>query len=226
MAKTTVYVVNGTEEVTSIKEVAKLLGKKVTKKGIEAGDYPEVTLLDADAQLDIEHKDEFASKEASDEEQAILDDPSTEVQDEDTPALTDTQEDDTPQDTTEDSSEDDIEYPEVGAFDTDKAMKKYIKGLTDQQLQDWCELEGVEWKHNDHESINRMRMAMAIKALHFPDTAPKKGKKSKSKYSDYTTEQLVQMALDEDIEVPDDKGDQRILRMYTIMALRKAGIIE
>jgi hypothetical protein len=225
MAKTTVYVVSNGEgatcEVTSIKAVSKLLGKTVTKKGIEAGEYPEVTLLDADAQLDLEHKDAIARQE-DEQEQANLGAEDTE----DTPALTDTQEDDTPQDATDDSSDDEIEYPEVGSFDTEKAMKKFVKGLTDSQLQEWCELEGATWKANDHESINRMRMAMAIKAIHFPDTAPKKGKKSKSKYAQYETEHLVQMALDNDVEVPDDKGDQRILRMYTIMALRKAGIIE
>lgn len=120
----------------------------------------------------------------------------------------------------------DVEYPEVGDFKDEKAMKKFIKGLSDESLQEWCILEGAEWKANDHQSINRMRMAMAIKAIHFPDTAPKKSKKSKSKYSAYTTEDLVQMALDNDVEVPDDKGDMRICRMYTIMALKKAGIIE
>lgn len=146
-----------------------------------------------------------------------------------------TEDDSTPLTNTQDDSEDeadlpddssDIEYPEVGHFKDEKAMKKYIKTLKDSELQEWCELEGAEWKHNDHESINRMRMAMAIKAIHFPATAPKKGKKSKSKYAQYSDEQLVEMALEHDVEVPDDKGDQRILRMYTIMALRKAGIIE
>lgn len=126
------------------------------------------------------------------------------------------------------SKEDSIdpEYPEVGDFKDEKAIKKYIKTLSDKSLEEWCFLEGVTWKHNDHASINRMRMAMAIKAKHFPDTAPKATKKSKSKYADYTTEQLVQMALDNDIEVPDDKGDMRICRMYTIMALRKSGLLE
>lgn len=143
----------------------------------------------------------------------------------DTEDTSDSQEDDKPVATPKPPKAD-VEYPEVGDFKDEKAMKKFIKGLSDESLQEWCILEGAEWKHNDHQSINRMRMAMAIKAIHFPDTAPKAGKKKKGKYSHIPTEELVQIALDNDVEVPDDKGDARILRMYTIMALRKAGHIE
>ena len=76
-----------------------------------------------------------------------------------------------------------LEYPEVGHFKDEKAMKKYTKKLTDAQLFDWCELEGVTWKRcPEHEPIDRMRAAMAIKAKHFPHTAPKATSKSKSKY--------------------------------------------
>lgn len=299
MAKTTQYVVttdNGAQEIfTRVGDVAKFTGiSKLTKKAIEAGEYPMVSLVevdDAGVQLDLEHKEEFARLEQEQEEQAMLaelEEPA--IEDTDTPdpskdralkaieeamdgvddnehpdlfdqlcdledaindgiALTDTQAELMTKvltgvaltDTHEEDSEpvsvgepdgnlpddaSDIEYPEIGSFDTEKAMKKYIKGLKDSELQEWCELEGATWKPNDHQSINRMRMAMAIKALHFPDTAPKKSKKSKSKYAQYTTEQLVQMALENDVEVPDDKGDMKICRMYTIMALRKAGIIE
>lgn len=120
-------------------------------------------------------------------------------------------------------------YPEQGHFATEADIKKYIKALTNEQLKEWCELEGATWNSHDNESINRMRMAMAIKAVHFPHLASGTGtgkKKSKSKYADYTNEQLAQMALDNDVEVPDAKGDARIERMYTIMALRKAKILE
>lgn len=120
-------------------------------------------------------------------------------------------------------------YPEVGHFTAEADIKKYIKALTNEQLKDWCELEGATWNPHDNESINRMRMAMAIKAVHFPHLASGTGtgkKKSKSKYADYTNEQLAQMALDNDVEVPDAKGDARIERMYTIMALRKANVLE
>ena len=289
MANKTVYGVKTSEEmvvVATVKEVAKLLGTKVTKKGIEAGEYPEVTLLQPNEEPTEEVVEPTVEEEPTPEpevteqdtkaeqhKQAVLEaiekamealddtkhpalfDQLCELEDaindgmelteeqaqvavqvlqgtyvpteeEDTPALTNTDDTDTDEDSDTPSLDSDKEYPEVGSFDTEKAMKKYIKGLTDAELQEWCELEGATWKPNEHQSINRMRMAMAIKALHFPDTAPKKSKKSKSKYADYTTEQLVAMALDNDVEVKDDKGNERILRMYTIMALRNAGIIE
>lgn len=122
----------------------------------------------------------------------------------------------------------DVEYPEIGstAVKDEKAFKKYVKKLSDAQVFDWCELEGATWKRcPEQPPIDRMRAVMALKAKHFPHTAPKASSKSKSKYADYKTEDLVQMALDNDITVRDDKGDERILRMYTIMALREAGLL-
>jgi len=119
------------------------------------------------------------------------------------------------------------EYPEVGSFKDEKAMKKFIKKLTDDQLQEWCELEGVTWSANDNQSINRMRMAMGIKAKHgFGQVQGSGGTKSRSKYADYQTEDLVAMCLDHDLDLRDAKGDMRILRMYAIMALRDAGVLE
>lgn len=120
----------------------------------------------------------------------------------------------------------DPEYPERGYFKTEKDIKKYIKKLTDEQLADWCELEGIKWKPSDNQSINRMRMAMAIKSYHGFGLPQGSGKKSKSKYAQYTTEELIKMALDNDVYVRDAKGDPRILRMYAIMALREAGVLE
>jgi hypothetical protein len=120
-----------------------------------------------------------------------------------------------------------MSYPEVGTVADEKALKKVYKKLSDAQLDEWLAIEGLTDKVKlcDHDAINRMRKCMAITALHFPK-APSSGKSSKSKYADYTTEQLCQMAIDNDVEVKDDKGDVRILRMYTIMALKAAGVLE
>lgn len=127
-------------------------------------------------------------------------------------------------------SEGNVEYPEKGYFADDKAVKRYIKKLTDDQLYEWCELEGVTWNINDHAGINRMRAAMAMKAyqLDTPTAGSKGGSgKKKGKYSHYELEELVQMALDNDVDVkPYNGDDMRILRMYTIMALKGAGILE
>lgn len=118
-----------------------------------------------------------------------------------------------------------IEYPEKGTFKTEKELKKFYKKLSDTQLDEWLELEGIKDKVKlcDHEAINRMRKCMAIMDLHFPKAAT--SAKKKSKYADLSTEELVELAINNDIVVKDDKGDPRILRMYTIMALREAGIL-
>lgn len=119
-------------------------------------------------------------------------------------------------------------YPEVGHFTVEADMKKYIKALTNEQLQEWCELEGATWNPHDNVSINRMRMAMSIKAKHFPHLSAGTGgtKKSKSKYGHLSNEDLAKMCLDNDVEVRDAKGDTRIERMYMIMDLRNSGVIE
>lgn len=115
-------------------------------------------------------------------------------------------------------------YPEKGYFKSEDEIKKYYKQLDDDQLDEWLELEGLEYTANEHAGINRMRKCMAIKEYHFPKE--NKSKKSKSKYADFTTEELLQMALDNDVEVKDAKGNLKILRMYCIMALRDAKVLE
>jgi hypothetical protein len=117
-----------------------------------------------------------------------------------------------------------VEYPEPGSFKDEKALKKFYKQLSDEQLDEWIELEGLKYKECEHPSINRMRKCMAIRELHFP-TKPKANTKSKSKYSHFSTEQLVEMANKAGIPVKDSKGSDQILRMYTIMALREKGLI-
>lgn len=117
-----------------------------------------------------------------------------------------------------------VDYPEVGSFKDEKYLKKFYKQLSDEQLDEWVGLEGLSYKTCEHESINRMRKCMAILELHFPKK-PKANTKSKSKYSQYSTEELVAMANKHGLPVKDSKGSDQILRMYTIMELRKAGLI-
>lgn len=222
-----IYVVNG-EEVNTLKEVAGILGvSRVSKADIESGKY-DVEVKDAEeAIVDLstaEEEEVEVAEEAAEEtteeiqEEAEAAEEGAEDWEEGYPVKAEEEEE-------VDEEDEEIEFPEVGDFEDVNSMKKYIKGLTTEQLQAWCELEGAEWVVNEHPSINRMRMAVAIKSVHFPETAPKKGTKKKSKYAEYTTEELVQMALDNDVHVRDDKGNERILRMYTIVALREAGLI-
>ena len=114
-------------------------------------------------------------------------------------------------------------YPEVGYFTEKKDLQKFYKQLDDSVLEDWISIEGLEFKPcEDSEPINRMRMCMAILYKHFPKEHSE-GKK-KSKYAQYTTESLIQMAIDNDVAV-EPTDDMKIMRMRTIMALRTAKLI-
>lgn len=251
MAKYTVELEGTIEEVATLKEVANVLGvSTVSGKDIENGKYPEVSLIE---DMTVEEvgsllqttTDEINNDEVY-EEDTFLDDHVEIIMVGDTPTKGDvkaedirnslvealTNKEDTPKEVVtvdlgsiEVSDVEEVEYPEVGDFTEVKALKKYIKALSNEHLTEWVELEGVEYKPNNHESINRMRQAMAINALHFPELVKQPKAKKKSKYSDYTMEDLVQMALDNDVEVRDAKGDDRIERMYTIMALKEAGLL-
>jgi hypothetical protein len=117
----------------------------------------------------------------------------------------------------------DCGYPEVGQFSDEKSLQKFYKQLDMDTIDKWVELEGLTYKACPEQlAIHRMRACMAILYKHFPkETAPKK----ESVYKKYTTEQLVSLALENNIafEMCDD---ERILRMRAIMALRANNIIE
>lgn len=112
-------------------------------------------------------------------------------------------------------------YPEVGLFAEKKALQKFYKQLEMAQIDEWVALEGLEYKESDSEPINRMRACMAILYKHFPKEP---SKKKESPYKAYTTEQLIEMAIDNSVEV-EPTEDMRIMRMRTIMALREAKVI-
>lgn len=113
-------------------------------------------------------------------------------------------------------------YPEVGQVSDEKTLQKFYKQLETSVLEDWASLEGLTFKAcPEQPPIHRMRVAMAILYHHFPkETAPKK----ESPYKQYTTEQLVSMALEHEI-VFEACEDDRILRMRAIMALRAHKVI-
>jgi hypothetical protein len=116
-------------------------------------------------------------------------------------------------------------YPEVGRFADQKTLQKFYKQLDTSVLEDWCTIEGLEYKPClDSEPINRMRLAMAILYKHFPKEKSTSTPK-KSKYADYTTESLISMAIEHDVPV-EVTEDMRIMRMRCIMALRASKVIE
>ena len=113
-------------------------------------------------------------------------------------------------------------FPEVGTFADKKALQKFYKQLPTEMLEEWANLEGLEYKAcEDSEPIHRMRVAMAILYKHFPKEP---SKKKESPYKAYTTEQLIEMAIENSVEV-EPTEDMRIMRMRTIMALRDAKVI-
>lgn len=113
-------------------------------------------------------------------------------------------------------------YPEVGQFADDKSLQKFYKQLSQEQLDAWVALEGLTYNPcPEQPAIHRMRAAMAILYKHFPKPATVK---KESKYKQYSTEQLVSMALENNVAF-ETCDDMRILRMRAIQALRANNII-
>lgn len=266
-----VYLINNEEEVATIAEVCEILGVKVTKKQVLAGEVEGVEYVESaldDIAVDVEDdKDTELIDDingALDEEIDTTEDTEEVIEDEvDIKEVPQDTEDTNTEDTNtqgadkaEYSKEDlakmsladklklitkpsqpkaskkvekydedkEIDFPEVGYFKTKDELKEFYKPLQDSHLDQWIELEGLTWKECGNPGIDRMRRCMAITNLHFPSQS--KAKKSKSKYAQYSTERLVEMCLENDVELADAKGNLKILRMYAIVALRKEGIIE
>lgn len=107
-------------------------------------------------------------------------------------------------------------------WESDKALKKYYKALDIEEIVEWGKALGTEFKATDDPMIFRMRACMAVLYYFFPkETKPKK----KSKYADYTLEDLVSMAANNNVPV-EPCEDERILRMRCIMMLRAHKVIE
>ena len=113
-------------------------------------------------------------------------------------------------------------YPEVGEFADTKSLQKFYKQLDIASIETWVELEGLTFKAcPEQPSIHRMRACMAILYLHFPkETKPKQ----ESPYKKYSTEQLVEMAIEHEVAF-EPSEDDRIMRMRAIMALRANKVI-
>lgn len=108
-------------------------------------------------------------------------------------------------------------------FTEDKVLKKFYKKLDTEVLEAWSAELGAEYKAcPDNDSIHRMRVAMSILYTFFPKETKSK---PKSKYADYSLEQLVELALENGVVV-EDTDDMRIMRMRLIMGLRANKVIE
>ena len=220
--------------VDTAKEVQKLLGGKVTMKAILAGTVEGVEMVDESTGEDVvlnptgTDADPIVDPEVPTDEEFMAAIPDHILA---AAKLAEADEEDVAKNLAEQGvrttpSTDEVEYPEKGAVKDEKAISKFIRKLSDEQVAEWAELEGLTYKkHETSEPINRMRAVMAIKAYHFPKESSSTGGKSKSKYADYTLEQLIAMAAEANITVKDAKGDAKIQRMYTIMALKDKGLL-
>jgi len=223
----------GTLEVGTVAEVNKALGIRTTKKAIVSGQVEGVTLVEdvQDEVLTDTHEEEVAIhtvEQAPESTEEVVEE-ATEVAEDSVEEDTVEEEEESTEEPTateeveEEEDSEDLVYPEVGDYEDSADLKKFYKKLSVEQLEEWVELEGLEVIATDSQPIYRMRLCMAILYKHFPKAESKP--KSKRKYTQ-STEELVQMAIDHDVEIKDDKGNEQILRMYAIMALRNAGVLD
>ena len=223
----------GTLEVGTVAEVNKALGIRTTKKAIVSGQVEGVTLVEdvQDEVLTDTHEEEVAIhtvEQAPESTEEVVEE-ATEVAEDSVEEDTVEEEEESTEEPTateeveEEEGSEDLVYPEVGDYEDSADLKKFYKKLSVEQLEEWVELEGLEVIATDSQPIYRMRLCMAILYKHFPKAESKP--KSKRKYTQ-STEELVQMAIDHDVEIKDDKGNEQILRMYAIMALRNAGVLD
>lgn len=107
-------------------------------------------------------------------------------------------------------------------WDDKKGLQKFYKKLDTTALEKWAiELGATYNPCEDNEAIHRMRVAMSILYHYFPKETKAK---PESPYKKYTTEQLVDLALEHDVAV-ESTDDMRILRMRLIMGLRANKVI-
>jgi len=116
-------------------------------------------------------------------------------------------------------------FPEVGHFEDAKDLKKFYKHATNEQLDEWLELEGLqdEIKPTDSEQILRMRKCMAILYKNFPKALTKA--KKESPYKKYSLEDLLDMVVEHEVEM-EPTDDLKIMRMRAIMALKPTGCFD
>lgn len=106
-------------------------------------------------------------------------------------------------------------------FASQEVLKKYYKKLSTQEVEAWVSELSLSFNASTDASIHRMRACMAVLYHFFPKQV---SVKAKSKYAEYSTEELITIAADSNIPV-EVCDDMRILRMRTIMALRAHKVI-
>lgn len=111
-------------------------------------------------------------------------------------------------------------------FEDIKEFKDYFRELDDYTAEYMARALNLEWKPTDKPQIHRMRISMAIQRHLFPELfKPKETSSKKSKYGDYSTDELVTMAKENKVGWK-ETDNEPINRMRVIQALKKEGHLE
>jgi len=218
------YEVDG-ELLLSLSAVSEVLGEKVTKKDIEEGKYSDSVQVVELAEEDEEEVKDVLEGKTKDTKSAK---PNKEVKKVDAPSRN------TEEVYTALSAEDmenlqNITPEEIEAafpkFDTIDELKDFMKDIDTSTLEYMATGLGLDWKPTYHPNIHRMRISMAIQKHYFPELFKPKEAKKKAKYGDFSTDELFEMAQQNDIEVK-KSGNEPIDRMRVIMKLKESGVLE
>ena len=205
------YEVEGTV-VTTLKEVGSILGVSTikTKDIEEGGKYADqVNLVDlGDEDWEQPQKVEVQEKHPMEKPESKEGEVYSELSDEDYASL-------------EDVDKKDIESS-FGEPESLEELKETIKEIDTATLEYLARGLDLDWKPTYHANIHRMRIAMEIQKHFFPELFKPKEKKKQSKYGDYSTQQLLDIADKEKVEFK-KTGNERIDRMKVITALKESG---
>ena len=113
-------------------------------------------------------------------------------------------------------------YPELSQFEDENSLQKFYKKLDMAQITEWLGIEGLTYAAcPEQPAIDRMRACMALLYKRFPKQTKAK---PESPYKKYSLEDLINMALENDVVV-EPTPDEKIMRMRTIMALKVKGVL-
>jgi len=223
MATTTGYEYK--EEVyTNLTELSQAMGlpKPPKKEEVINGKYSDVVNV-----IDLAEEDtqEVAQEEQSTEEETKQEATSSEETDtekstdeenweEGYPAKKDSGEQE------EASAEDILEV--LGEIESLDEFKEFFKDLDTETAVICVDALDLEIKPTDNPNIYRMRLSMALQRHLFPEHFKPKKAEKKTKYGDFSTEELEAIAKKHKVEF-EDNPHAGIHRMRLIMALKKSG---
>jgi len=231
MATTTGYEYK--EEVyTNLVELSQAMGlsKPPTKKEVTEGKYADVVnVIDLDTEDAIEVAQEEQSTDAETKQEATSsEETDTEESNGEVEASEEEEawEDGYPakkagEDTQEEANAEDV-LEVLGEIESLDEFKEFFKDLDTDTAVICVNALDLEIKPTDNPNIYRMRLSMALQRHLFPEHFKPKKSEKKTKYGDYSTEELEAIAKKNKVEF-ENNPHEGIHRMRLIMALKKSG---